>query len=208
MVHDRRIDGETQIFGNAGALYKNAMTWWDRETQSIWSQPTGRAIEGRRKGTELFLLPSEVTSWQNWLNKHPNTLLMSNDLPRAGWRHQKFDPDFVVGIVLGRDARAYYYKDIAAVGIIQDQLGKTPLLVWAEGEETAVYSRLHENGPLTFQLEDGLLRDQETDSTWDPSTGLALSGPLSGTALRQLPTLTSYDWAWADFYPQSAFYRP
>ena len=68
------------MFGNAGSLYKNGMTWWDHETKSIWSQPVGRAIEGELTGLELFLLPSELTTWANWLEKHPDTLLSVNNL--------------------------------------------------------------------------------------------------------------------------------
>ena len=208
MVHDRRIDGQTTVFGNAGSLYMNAMTWWDHDTQSIWSQPVGRAIEGAQTGLELFLLPSELTTWSNWLNKHPDTLLMSTDLNRLGSWPQGLDPDFVIGLVLGNDARAYYYKDVAAQGVLNDQLGETPVLLWAEGDGTAAYSRLFEDGLLTFRLENRKVRDEETNSTWDPMRGLAIEGPLRGKALRQLPTLSSFDWAWNDFYPDSGFYQP
>jgi hypothetical protein len=35
------------------------MTWWDWETQSIWSQPWGAAIDGELTGARLTLLPYE-----------------------------------------------------------------------------------------------------------------------------------------------------
>ncbi|KAA3656338.1 MAG: DUF3179 domain-containing protein [Chloroflexi bacterium] len=57
-MHDRRIDGKTAVFGNAGALFQNAMTWYDHDTSSIWSQPWGRAIQGEQKGVELRLAPA------------------------------------------------------------------------------------------------------------------------------------------------------
>ncbi len=208
MVHDRRIDGETNTFGNAGALYMNAMTWWDHDTKSIWSQPVGRAIDGQRAGIELFLLPSELTTWSNWLNKHPDSLLMSSQLDRLGGRPQPLDPDFVIGLVLGEEARAYYVKDVTDAGVINDRLGATPVLIWATGEAAGAYGRLVENKPLTFSLVNGRLRDEQTGSSWDPTRGLAVAGPLRGTALRRLPTLTAYDWAWRDFYSQSEIYEP
>jgi hypothetical protein len=34
MVHRRIVDGEEVVFGNQGALYMNAMTWWDHTTGS------------------------------------------------------------------------------------------------------------------------------------------------------------------------------
>ena len=46
MVHVRTVNGTAEIFGNQGALFMNAMTWWDHTTGSVWSQVWGRAIEG------------------------------------------------------------------------------------------------------------------------------------------------------------------
>lgn len=207
MVHDRRINGRTATFGNASKLYRGAMTWWDHETYSIWSQPNGRAIEGDLAGIELHLLPSELTTWSDWRAKHPHSLLMITDLDRFARQPQYFDPNFVIGVVLGDHARAYYFRDVAARTIVQDRLGGTPLLIWAAADQTAVFCRLVNEKELTFHLQDGHVRDDQTGSTWDLSRGLALDGPLRGTALRQIPALTCYDWAWVQFYPQATIFR-
>ena len=74
MVHRRELDGEEVIFGNQGALWGNAMTWWDHDTGSIWSQPLGEAILGPRKGERFELLPSTLTTWEAWQSAHPETL--------------------------------------------------------------------------------------------------------------------------------------
>ena len=42
----------------------NAMTWWDWESQSVWGQPWGAAIDGELTGTRLTLLPYELVPWQ------------------------------------------------------------------------------------------------------------------------------------------------
>ncbi len=60
LVHDRRTDGAPRTFGNAGALFVNALTWYDHETRSTWSQPWGRSIVGPLKGLQLHLLPFEL----------------------------------------------------------------------------------------------------------------------------------------------------
>jgi hypothetical protein len=206
MVHDRRINGQAATFGSASRLCESAMTWWDHETYSIWSQPNGRAIEGDLAGIELRLLPSELIPWSDWLLKHPHSLLMSNDLNRFARQPQYFEPDFVIGVVLGENARAYNFKDVAARKIINDRLGSTPVLIWAAEEQTAVFCRLVNEQELTFRIEDSHVRDNQTGSTWDLSRGLAVAGPLRGTALRQIPSLTCYDWAWKRFYPQSTLY--
>jgi hypothetical protein len=64
MVHDRRVNGETFVFGNQGALFQNAMTWWDHQTQSVWSQVWGQAIAGPLKGTTLELIPASIVPWR------------------------------------------------------------------------------------------------------------------------------------------------
>jgi len=206
-VHDRRIDGKAHTFGNAGGLMMNAMTWWDHETESIWSQPWGRAIDGPLKGIELFLLPSQVTTWAAWRAEHPDSLAMINDADRLGFR-QKFDPDFVIGLLLDGRAQAYPYRDVEKAGVVNDAIGDIPIFVWAAGGNFHAYIRVANDRVLTFQLVDDVPTDVETGSTWDITRGLATAGPLRGENLQPVPGSTAYDWAWLDFYPDSGFYEP
>ena len=60
---------------------------------------------------------------------------------------------------------------------------------------------------LEFILREERLTDTETQSTWDQATGNATQGPLRGEVLRRVPYITSFDWAWEDFYPHSDFYE-
>lgn len=205
-MHDRRIDGETYTFGNAGMLFMNAMTWYDHKTRSIWSQPWGRAIIGPLKGVELFLLPSQVTTWGSWKKEHPETLAMVNDVERLGSR-QGFDSHFVIGLVLGGNAKAYYYDDVARARIINDNLGDVPIMVWAADGNFHAYIRRVEDRTLTFRAQGDRVVDDETGSTWNVARGLAATGPLLNQSLQPVPSMSSYDWAWRDFYPQTEIYK-
>jgi hypothetical protein len=49
----------------------------------------------------------------------------------------------------------------------------------------------------------GGLRDRATGSTWDLDRGVALSGPLAGRELQELPVTTAYWFAWSAFYPNT-----
>lgn len=207
MVHDRRIDGKTHVFGNASTLYKNAMTWYDHETDSIWSQPWGRALQGEHKGVELFLLPFQLTTWENWKETYPQTLALSNDWELVVGR-EEFDPDFVIGILFAEYNKAYYYGDVATVGVVNDTLGEFPVAVWAQDNLYQAYLRTVADRTLTFTVEGNTVVDKETGSTWDLSRGIATDGPLTGQGLQAVPSLTAFDWAWTDFYPQSTFYQP
>jgi len=185
----------------------NAMTWYDHETKSIWSQPWGRALDGELKGVELFLLPSQISTWASWKEAHPNTLAMTSDISRVSPR-QRFDSNFVIGLVLAEKAKAYRYSDVSAKMIINDMLGDIPIFVWAADELYYAYVRQIDDQTLTFQIEDGELTDAETGSTWDLDLGLATEGALKGESLQPVPSSSAYDWAWRDFYPESTFYQP
>ncbi len=183
-----------------------AMTWYDHETESIWSQPLGRAMAGPLHGTELRLLPSVLTTWEQWKRDHPHTLAMTNDTDRLRAYRQEFSDDFVIGVLLEEEAKAYYYEDVLAVTGINDALGQFPILIWAERENFRAYLRQVGDRVLTFGFESGGVFDLETGTRWDLARGLALEGPLAGEVLQSVPSLTSYDWAWLDFYPSGEIY--
>lgn len=186
----------------------NAMTWYDHKTRSIWSQPWGRALRGPYKGVQLNLLPFQLTTWERWVDAYPHTLVMTDDLQRLYIRVQGFQPDFVIGLVLGDNTKAYYFTDVESLGVVNDALGDVPVAVWASQEIYQAYVRQVDGNTLTFTFDGENLIDEETASNWDPNLGLAKSGPLIGKSLHPIPSLSSYDWAWTDFYPDSEFFEP
>ena len=112
MVHRRQVGNETLIFGVQGALWGNAMTWWDHSTGSIWSQPLGEAIAGPRKGQTVELLSSQFTTWAAWVDAHPDTLALAVD---AG--PSRFDlGDFYLVVDFTEEVRAYHDPIAEKVG--------------------------------------------------------------------------------------------
>jgi hypothetical protein len=85
MVHRREIDGKAVVFGNQGALWGRAMTWWDHDTGSIWSQVLREAIAGALKGERLEPIPSTLTEWRTWVGEHPGTLALDAPGGRSGF---------------------------------------------------------------------------------------------------------------------------
>ena len=121
MVHRRDVNGETLIFGVHGALWGNAMTWWDHSTGSIWSQPLGEAIAGPRKGETVELLPSEFTTWGAWTQEHPDTLALDAPAGPSG-----FDlGDFYIVVDFTQEARAYPVPDLTAGRCGERRCGRT-----------------------------------------------------------------------------------
>ena len=208
-MHDRRIDGKTYTFGNQGALYMRAMTWWDHETKSIWSQPLGAALAGPLEGTRLNLIPANIMPWSTWLAEHPDTQVLLADGGGFLGARESFNPNYVIGITLGDYAKSYPFGPASRQGVINDWLGPFPVLVLANADTKAVHTYLRRVGDeeLEFELREGLLADRQTGSNWDIARGIAVDGPLRGTVLQQVPYMTAFDWAWEDFYPYSKIYQ-
>ena len=79
VVFDRRLDGETLVFGNTSALYENDLVMFDYRTGSYWFQSGGEAIVGTLTGSRLKPLASAILPWQSWLDLHPQTRVLSRD---------------------------------------------------------------------------------------------------------------------------------
>lgn len=208
-MHDRRIDGEVHTFGNYGALWMNAMTWWDHETESVWTQPWGRALLGPLKGTVLRQIPAEIVPWKTWQTNHPDTLALVWE-PGPGRSYYENPTDrFVLGVSLAEASIAFPYPVAADESVINASVGEFPIVVHTNPDTRAshIYLRTLEDGTvLTFSGDSQSLTDQQTGSRWDPIHGLAVEGPLQGTSLRSIPYTSSFDWAWLDFYPDSTLY--
>ena len=219
-MHDRRIGETTYTFGNEGALFKGAMTWWDWETSSIWSQPWGAAISGELEGESLVLLPVEVLRYGNWKERHPETLVLVDERNATfAYGHQPAANTFVLGVDVGGEAVGFYFGSVAQAGVVNHAVGSHEIVAWADWEsrEGHIFLRAPRklrdgaaNAPstLTFSASESARRieDDQTGSVWDVETGVAVSGPLAGNVLQRVPFISSFDWAWEDFYPSTEFF--
>ena len=200
MVHRRELDGEVLVFGNQGALWGNAMTWWDHDTGSVWSQPRGEAILGPRKGARLELLTSTLTTWQAWSDAHPNTLALAVDAGRSG-----FDLDQMSIVVdLGSESAAYFVPALREVGVVNDQVAGVDLAVLIDPENVerwTVFSRRLDNEVVELELRPEGLVDLKSGTVFDPFLGLGRSGPLADQALDKLPAFTSFPRDYLTFFP-------
>ena len=217
-MHDRRVDGKTLKFGNQGALFMSAMTWWDHGTQSIWSQPWGSAIDGPLSGTALTLIPAAVVPWATWLKQHPKTTVVANGLDQGRGGITRVQDDFVIGVALKDLATAYDFSLAASEQVINDRIGQYPVVVFVDAKARGIEVYLRRPvlpsqdipGPseLVFKLDEGSRAvDVETRSVWDITRGVAVEGPLRGAILQQIPWVSSFDWAWRDFFPHTTFYE-
>ena len=202
-------------FGNQGGLFLQAMVWWDHETESFWSQPTGLGIVGDYVGVRLEGVPVSVETWSAWVSEHPDTVVLADPdgLPAPRAAADPFAPPRVgevAGVTLGDDSKAWYVDAVGEVVALNDMLGEKPVLVYANPDEGSVHIFLRETaeGTLEFKWVDGRLVDTATGSVWNGGLGIAIEGALAGEALRVLPHSSAFDWACALHHPRTEFYPP
>ena len=75
-MYSREIDGQEYDFGVSGKLIMNVLVMYDRQTESLWSQLLGEAVEGELKGTKLEYFPSVMTTWDEWKTRFPDTVAL------------------------------------------------------------------------------------------------------------------------------------
>ena len=144
-MYSRDIGGQTYTFGVSGKLIRNVMVMFDRETETLWSQLLGRAVEGELEGTELEFFPYWLTTWQEWKTRYPDTLALVKgysgladpyqgyyESPQAGVLGETYSDDrlytkqYVIGVAQGDEAVAYPWLTLNDEPVVNDEVGDTP----------------------------------------------------------------------------------
>ncbi len=175
MVYSREVEGKLYTFGVSGRLYKSNVLLYDHQTESLWSQMMEKAIAGPLVGKKFKKLPSVRTSWKNWREKNPHTLVLSRDtgfkrnysvdpyegyyrslgiwFPVGNVRKDLSPKEMVLGIEINGKAKAYPVSQIGKQpGILKDEVGGEPveIEVAPDGEIVGVRDERGEPIPTIF----------------------------------------------------------
>jgi hypothetical protein len=234
IAFERVVEGRAVEFGVSGLLHNSDLLMYDRESDSLWSQINGTAVVGERVGTRLTFYPSEIMTWADWKRAYPDSEVLTTetgaarDYTRDPYGDYYFDSRLffpvddssdnfdalplkanVTGIeVEGPSYGAFVDDDVREVGIVNETVGETPVVVFADsqaGDNIVVFEREHDGQMLTFALEDEGLVDDETGTRWS-FDGLALAGPLAGAQLVELLSVKSFWFAWVAFHPETSLW--
>lgn len=66
-------------FGVSGKLYNSDLVMYDRASESLWSQITGKAIAGKLVGQKLELVSIQTLPWAEWKRSFPDSQILSRD---------------------------------------------------------------------------------------------------------------------------------
>src|ERR1700743_59675 len=202
------INGTRQTFRLVGARHYNAIIEAE-STGSWWYQATGEAAVGPMQGNKLNEITYEQSTLGAWLNKHPSSLILQPDNHyKADYedlknydRKQAVDKDstlknkdslvrksWYVGVIIDKQPKGYNWRKLEKVRLLNDQVGKTPLLIALENDSLTfhAWNRQVDGKNLNFKLDPkGQLTDQETASVWNWD-GLCTAGTQKGKQLAKV----------------------
>lgn len=231
IVYSREVGGQVLTFGNTSALYESDMVMLDYATGSYWWQVAGRAIVGPLTGSALTVLPSATTTWGNWRELYPDTLVLSREtgfgrnydrdpfagldgfinegnfafpVSAAGLDARLSPGDRVLAVQVAEAVRAY---PVAAIGdgALADTLGGEDIVVFVRDGAGAAFRAGAGGQALTFTAAAGRFTDDQTGSEWD-FAGRALAGPLAGSQLEPVAAKTSFWFAVVAAEPNITIY--
>lgn len=147
-VFEPKVNGHAETFRLVGMDHFNAM-FEDATTKSWWRQATGEAVAGKLKGSRLPEIMSTQTTLKTWLSLQPNSLIMQADpaflksydttslYERGKSRKRLTGTDslswnkksWVIGVRVGPESRAYDWNRLKKDRLIEDHLGKIPLVI-------------------------------------------------------------------------------
>lgn len=247
IVFDATVNGQALTFGTTGRLRFSNLLMYDRQTESWWQQAGGDAVIGELTGNRLTFLPATIVSWAEAQAMFPDAQVLSRDTghnrrygqnPYVGYDNINGSPFLFQGetpdqlppmarvttVALADEAVAYPNEILAQVGVVNDQIGDTAVVViWqpglasaldsssiAEGQDvgaSGVFDRSLNGQTLTFVPDGDHIVDEQTGSTWN-IFGQAIAGELAGQSLTPLVKVDHFWFSWAAFRPDTRIYQP
>ena len=221
-VYDANWPEGTPEFALVGAVSFNAILR-DNLTNSWWRQETGEAVKGAKKGQQLDDIYFEQMSLENWIARHPDTLILQYDPAFIGkynflakllsyeasfprWHLQK-TPPLIIGVDLDGHEKAYDLIELQNRLVVNDMVGPHPVVAMSDAAKSSafMYDRQLDGQILTFDIQDGVITDQETNSEWD-HLGRCHKGALKGKELQPHQSYQQFIRAWITFHPNTEFF--
>jgi hypothetical protein len=153
LVFERTLDGEPVEFGVSGLLRNSDLVMYDRKTETLWQQLTGKAIVGDLAGRTLTQIPSQIVSFRQFGETHPDGAVLSRDTghdrpygrnPYAGYDDIDNKPFAyrgptddrlppmakVVAVTIGDRYKAYPHSKTEEKRVLHDTVAGRPLAVF------------------------------------------------------------------------------
>lgn len=233
---ERVVDGQTTLFGVSGLLYRSNLVLYDQQTNSLWAQLLAKAIRGPQTGSTFSLVPSELTTWETWQQRYPETEVLlpaplsgtvgvSEAAPYnrnpyeeyatsdrvvggADSHDEQLHPKTeVLGVRYDGDAVAYPLERVSAAGVVNDTVGGRPIVVTATADDRLVAYDRRVDGELLRFTAGGPGEMVGGGTQWEVESGRAVAGTHEGGRLEPVDdALQLYWFAWREFEPGTRIY--
>ena len=220
----RKAGGEISNFGVSGLLFRNGLVMYDEKTESLWSQLYATAISGELTGEGLKFEHATVTTWENWGDENPDTLVLRpppdsgtivpDVIPRNYTRNpyasyqrssqiglggesrdDRLHPKTeVIGIEHGGVARAYPVDEVRKEGVINDEVGSRPVVVTTTAGGSPVAYIREVENSAVYFTSNDENHLMGGGSRWLRSTGTAVDGPHENTRLEPANDISPLYW--------------
>lgn len=219
----RHVGTDPTRIGVSGSLVNSNLVMVDDETDSLWPQILGTAVEGRAFGRELEQAPVVFTTWRRWKAAFPESEVLSRQTgvirpygrdPYGSYPNEsgyyfregvlfplmhesdRFpQKEMFIGVKKGGDTLAVHKELIRTEKVVATRLGGRDIVVIYEGSVDDALA--YEAGGHTFTAtKDGVI--DERGVRWD-----VFGRSARGEQLRFVPSFDVMWFAWSAFYPDS-----
>jgi hypothetical protein len=207
ILFETQVEGRDRplLFGSSGLLYRSNKLMFDRETDSLWNQFTGRSVAGPLvdSGIELKIRPVVISSWAKWRKRYPDSRVLSLETGHrrnygSGVVYRDYfaspdlmfptsvdetlfrQKDYVFGIRDVAASKAWPIETFAGGAVINDRVGQRQVVLVGDAATRTV--RAYDRGGRSF------------GGYWQIGEE-ALTGP-DGTKLPRVPGHIAYWFAW------------
>ena len=190
VAFDAEADGRSRSFGVSGLLYNSDVLLYDRETESLWSQILGKAVSGRFMGTPLRPIPLEHTTWHDWQQRYPDTLVLSTNTG--------FGRDYNRNPYAGYEKSRELYFSVTHSAPPRYHPKERVLGLNANGVFKAYpYIELNRQAKRSFQDK---INGQGYTIQWNPEHQ---AGRIFDADGHEMPVITGFWFAWFTFHPET-----
>jgi hypothetical protein len=193
IAFDAQINEEVLTFGVSGLLYNSDVLLYDRQTESLWSQLKYEAVTGELKGEILKILNTANTTWKAWKDKHPTTLVLSEDTG--------FNRDY------SRDPYPNYEQNqqlYFPVSNVNDLFEPKERVIGLEINGKSKAYPFSELKKLKGKVLEDSFEGQELKITYNSQ---AQSAEILDENGKQIPAVTNFWFAWFAFNPETEVYE-
>ena len=227
----REIDGQITSFGVSGLLYNTNLIPYDRLSESNWTQIGLECVNGSFQGRKAPFVQLVETSWKNWKEMYPHTLVVSNetgfgrDYSIYPYGNYKTDHSVVLfpispddtrmsrktrvhGIIVNEKAKVYTFSAFKPeYSIVETNFQGEKLVIIGSRSANLIVSffrELEDGTALSFTPLQGLgevIMQDNEGNSWNVF-GEAISGPRQGQKLQPTESYMGYWMAFGSFYPK------